>query len=48
VKSILAFCHELACGGHFGPCKTAEKVLNSGLYWPTWFKDAFDFCNTCI
>ena len=26
-KSVLIFCHELACGGHFGPRKTAEKVL---------------------
>ena len=23
-RSVLSFCHELACGGHFGPCKTAE------------------------
>ena len=37
--SVLTFCHELACGGHFSPCKTAEKVLHSGFYWPTLFKD---------
>ncbi|XP_020269345.1 uncharacterized protein LOC109844641 [Asparagus officinalis] len=37
----------LACGGHFGPRKTAEKVLQSGLYWPTLFKDSFEFCKTC-
>jgi len=46
-RSVLAFCHEFACGGHFGPRKTAEKVLQSGFYWPTLFKDAFDFCKTC-
>jgi len=47
VKSDLAFCHELTCGGHFGPRKIAKKVLQSGFYWPTLFKDAFDFCKTC-
>ena len=45
--SVLAFCHELACGGHFGPHKTAEKVLQSGFYWPTIFKDSFNFCMLC-
>ena len=32
VKSVLSFYHELACDGHFGPRKTAEKVLQSGFY----------------
>jgi len=41
---VLAFCYELACGGHFGPRKTAEKVLQSGFYWPTLFKYSFNFC----
>jgi len=31
-RSVLSFCHDLACGGHFGPHKTAEKVLQSGFY----------------
>ena len=45
--SVLTFCHELACGGHFDPRKTAEKVLQSGFYWPTLFKDAYTFCKLC-
>ena len=45
--SVLLFYHELACGRHFGPRKIAEKVLQSGLYWPTLYKDAFEFCKTC-
>ena len=48
--SILKFCHEYACGGHFGPKRTALKVLNSGFFWPTLFKDAYLFfltCDTC-
>ncbi|XP_022899430.1 uncharacterized protein LOC111412742 [Olea europaea var. sylvestris] len=40
-------CHYYTCGGHFGEKRTALKVLESGLYWPTLFKDAFLFCDRC-
>ncbi|CAN6544064.1 unnamed protein product [Malus baccata var. baccata] len=46
-NSILAFCHSYACRGHFGTQKTTLKVLESGFYWPTLFKDARTFCITC-
>ena len=46
--SILNFCHTEACGGHFGPKKTAFKVLQCGFYWPNLFKDAFKFCQSCL
>ncbi|XP_071933215.1 uncharacterized protein [Coffea arabica] len=46
-QSILAYCHSFACGGHFGPKRTARKVLESGFYWPTLFKDAYSFCKLC-
>ncbi|KAL6561268.1 hypothetical protein OROMI_016869 [Orobanche minor] len=42
-KSILSFCHDQACGGHFSAKKTAAKILQSGFYWPTLFKDAAEF-----
>ena len=47
VPSILAFCHSYACGGHFGPKRTARKVLECGLFWPTLFRDAYLFCKSC-
>ena len=47
-KSILNFCHSLACGGHFSGRKTAAKVLQSGFYWPTLFKDAHEFGRNCL
>ncbi|XP_077210832.1 uncharacterized protein LOC143846285 [Tasmannia lanceolata] len=37
----------LACGGHFSAKKTAHKVLQCGFYWPSLFRDAFDFCKAC-
>ncbi|KAJ9562176.1 hypothetical protein OSB04_007336 [Centaurea solstitialis] len=48
--SILAYCHTLPCGGHAGSGKTVAKVLQSGFYWPTLFRDADIFvwkCDRC-
>ena len=47
MHSILNHCHTLPCGGHFGGQRTAAKVLQSGFYWPTLFKDAHQFVSTC-
>ena len=43
---VLTFCHSEACGGHFSAIKTADKILYADFYWPTLFKDCFDFCKT--
>ena len=45
--SILTFCHSSESGGHFGPKRTAHKVLECGLYWPSIFKDAYEICRRC-
>ncbi|KAI3684649.1 hypothetical protein L6452_33874 [Arctium lappa] len=50
VVAILQHCHQSEYGGHFGGQRTAAKVLQSGFYWPTLFKDAYSFaqrCNEC-
>ena len=47
MESILNHCHTLACEGHFRGNRTTEKVLQSGFYWPTLFKDAHQFVSTC-
>ncbi|KAL4310389.1 hypothetical protein GQ457_01G023450 [Hibiscus cannabinus] len=46
-KDILFHCHTSTCGGHFGGARNAGKVLQSGLYWPTLFKDAHNFYKAC-
>ena len=46
-QGILSHCHESACGGHFASQKTAMKVLQSGFYWPSLFKDAHNICRAC-
>lgn len=38
--NVLKFCHELHSVGHFSGKKTAYKVLQIGLYWPSIFQDA--------
>ena len=43
MENILIHCHYLECGVHFGGNRTAAKVLQSGLYWPSLFKDAHAF-----
>ncbi|XP_074315676.1 uncharacterized protein LOC141651883 [Silene latifolia] len=45
--SILRFSHEYACGGNFEAKKTARKVLESGFFWPTLFRDAHAMVKTC-
>nr|GEX72431.1 DNA-directed DNA polymerase [Tanacetum cinerariifolium] len=40
---ILTACHSGPTGGHYGANYTAKKVFDSGFYWPTIYKDAFEF-----
>ncbi|RDY02854.1 Retrovirus-related Pol polyprotein, partial [Mucuna pruriens] len=46
-NSVLQFCHSAPGGGHYGSTRTARKVLDCGLYWPTIFRDAHHFVSTC-
>ena len=47
-EHILAMCHSSLCGGHFVSRRTGAKVLQSGFYWPTLFKDAIKYCKECL
>jgi len=40
IPNVLEFCHSSPCGGQYGTQRTSRKVLDCGLYWPTFFKDA--------
>nr|GFC60040.1 reverse transcriptase domain-containing protein [Tanacetum cinerariifolium] len=39
---ILNACHSGPTGGHYGASYTAKKVFDSGFYWPSIYKDAFE------
>ena len=44
---ILHECHASPYGGHFAGDKTSQKILQSGFYWPTIFKDCFEWVKLC-
>ena len=44
---ILYECHVSPYGGHFAGDKTTHKILQSGFYWPTIFKDCFEWVKLC-
>ncbi|CAM8933186.1 unnamed protein product [Rhodiola kirilowii] len=49
-KGIIACCHSSSYGGHGSASKTTSKILQSGFYWPSMFKDTYEFvkaCNEC-
>ena len=41
-RKILDKCHASPYGGHFAGDRTAHKILQSGFYWPTLFRDCFE------
>ena len=44
---ILHECHASPYGGYFAGDKAAHKILQSSFYWPTIFKDCFEWVNLC-
>ncbi|CAM8920988.1 unnamed protein product [Rhodiola kirilowii] len=49
-KEIIACCHSSSYGGHGSASRTTSKILQSGFYWPSMFKDTYEFvkaCNEC-
>ncbi|GJX46401.1 reverse transcriptase domain-containing protein [Tanacetum coccineum] len=44
---ILEACHSGPTGGHYGANFTAKKVFDAGFYWPTIYKDAYEFVKSC-
>ena len=46
-SKILKECHSSPYGGHFAGDKTTHKILQSGFYWPTIFKDCFEWVKLC-
>nr|GEV06840.1 reverse transcriptase domain-containing protein [Tanacetum cinerariifolium] len=44
---ILNACHSGPTGGHYEANYTTKKVFDSGFYWPTIYKDAFELVKRC-
>ena len=46
-RSILWHCHNSPREGHYSGDKTVEKVLESGFFWPSIFKDLHEHVTQC-
>ena len=44
---IVNECHASPYGGHFSGERTAHKILKSGFYWPTIFKECTEWVKLC-
>ena len=44
---ILKELHKGNAGGHFSQDITVRKVLDAEYWWPTLYKDTYDYCQTC-
>ncbi|GKA98928.1 reverse transcriptase domain-containing protein [Tanacetum coccineum] len=44
---ILEACHSGPTGGHYGANSTAKKVFDASFFWPTIYKDAYEFFKSC-
>nr|GFA39268.1 reverse transcriptase domain-containing protein [Tanacetum cinerariifolium] len=44
---ILNACHSGPTGGHYEANYATKKVFDSGFYWPTIYKDAFELVKRC-
>jgi transposase InsO family protein len=47
MQDIFRAFHDGPCGGHFADKRTTYKILQSGYYWPTIFKDAKKYVASC-
>ena len=47
VQDILEGCHTDPCGGHFAGEATIRKAFTFGYWWPSLFKDAYEFTKKC-
>jgi hypothetical protein len=47
IPMVLEGCHSDACGGHFAGDVIARKALLAGYWWPSLFKDAYQYARKC-
>ena len=47
MNAIIKSCHDSPYGGHHAGSRTAAKVLQSGFYCPTLFRDSHEYVKRC-
>jgi len=46
-NNILWHCYSSPYGGHYNGERTTTKILQAGFFWPSMFKDAYEFVRKC-
>ena len=46
-EKVLQELHDGPAGGHYAGEATAHKILRAGYYWPTLFKDSYNYIRKC-
>jgi hypothetical protein len=44
---ILEEAHDEITGGHYAGRESAQNIFCSGIWWPTFHKDAKEYCQSC-
>jgi hypothetical protein len=47
VENVLNDCHLGTCGGHLSGMATTQKILRTGYFWPSIFKDYIEAVKKC-
>ena len=47
IPKVISALHEDAPGGHFAVDSTVKKILDTGYWWPTMFKDVCEYMKSC-
>ena len=47
VSNLVADAHDGAGAGHYPGYIVAQRILHSGMWWPTLFKDCITYANAC-
>ena len=47
VSNLVADAHDGGGAGHYPGYIAAQRILHSGMWWPTLFKDCITYANAC-
>eukprot|EP00253_Pinus_taeda_P009901 PITA_09901 len=47
-QKVLQELHDGPPGGHFGADTTSHKIIHTGYYWPTLFRDTHEYVRKCL
>ncbi|KAL3687533.1 hypothetical protein R1sor_013842 [Riccia sorocarpa] len=46
-RRVIESLHTEAAGGHYALKNTVKKIMDAGYWWPTMFKDSYEYIKAC-